>query len=334
MGVVLRLFLVASALLAAVPAGALNHQSLACLECHARLGRPTGTWNERDWRDIGICLGCHDGTATMPDVLRDAPEALARGFVSRGDGRSAGGLNLVGDRGGPSSGGYHEFSGHTIGSPLPPPGFGGTWPPGARLVCKSCHAIHPNGNFRNLGPDPYLRDPEYLAFFGRLFAEGAQPRAAVVGAEADLGIVATDVLVFAGPRVGEGDYDASRVMPIVHPPRDAMNAFCATCHSGFHGDANTRARIAGTPTYVRHPTSGVPIAGRMRERLAEARQPLRVSYATDGTAEVGCLTCHRAHGTRNPFGLVHWDGSSESNDEDGAGAGVESLCLNCHRFDE
>lgn len=325
-----RLLLLVAALLAPFDVAlALGHETLACLECHARLGRPDPSWDERDWRELGLCIGCHDGGTLAPDVVRGAREMVSSGLVAAGEGRSGGGLNLPGDRGGAAAGGYHEYFGHTLGSTQPPPGFAGSWPQGARLVCKSCHAIHSNGNFRNLGPDPYLRDPEYVASFGRLFGDDAQPSFAVVPDAAALAGATTDVLLVQRPGEDAGSFGASRVLYVVHPPRYAMNAFCATCHPAFHGDANTR----DGDDYVKHPTSGVALGAAMREELAGAGQPLRVSYRTDGTPEVACLTCHRAHGTRRPFGLVYWEGESAANGEDGAGAGLETLCSSCHRFD-
>jgi hypothetical protein len=114
----------------------------------------------------------------------------------------------------------------------------------------------------------------------------------------------------------------------------AMNAFCAGCHATFHGAEHTLAAgVGGARSYVRHPTSEVPVPQRIRELLAASAEPLRVGRNDEGEPEVACVTCHRAHGTKNPFGLIHWDPAAAANGEDGAGDGPESLCRTCHDVD-
>jgi hypothetical protein len=307
---------------------ALNHETLRCLDCHARLSTTPEGWEERDWREWGICMSCHDGRGTVPDVIRDAPEMLAAGLITAEDGRSGGALHMQGDGSAGESAGYKEFFGHTIGSTEPPPGSRGRWPQGARLVCKACHAIHSNGNFRNLGRDPYLSDLEYLSTFAELYGEGALPTYAVVPEDFALEDAKTDVLILEAPGTAHGTYRTSRISYVVRSDRHAMNSFCGTCHSAFHGERDTNPGDG----YVRHPTSGVAIGDAMRERLEGSAQRLRVSHRADGTTEVACLTCHRAHGTMNSFGLVHWDLTSSANGENGAGDAPESLCRSCHQM--
>jgi hypothetical protein len=119
-----------------------------------------------------------------------------------------------------------------------------------------------------------------------------------------------------------------------------MDAFCAVCHGAFHGGAVTELTTVGNGTdFVRHPTSTVTLtsvptyagqtiaAGNIRVYQATATQTLLNSDSP------GCLTCHRAHGSANPFGLVYPNvTAAESNNEAGeSGTGVyKNLCKTCH----
>lgn len=308
--------------LALLPSLALPfHDHLACGDCHTpasgALGRPGVV---RGGDETALCLGCHDGR-------REAPAVLHGGGIAGDAGRPAGGLSRLGDR--PErTGGYGEATGHTLGSRARPPGFTGAWT--GALTCKSCHAVHANGRYRNLGPDPFLTDPAYLAF-ARIFDPQALPLAEAIGA-ASPGEVrpGADVLV---PDASLAPDPANAPVLAANGGRNAMDRFCASCHTLLHGDGNTRAG-GSRGSFVRHPTSGVPLAGATGDALERAVQPPRVSWGDAGAAEVGCLTCHRAHGSRHGFGLVWWDRGAARNGEDGAGASAGSLCLTCHRVDE
>jgi hypothetical protein len=80
-----------------------------------------------------------------------------------------------------------------------------------------------------------------------------------------------------------GDYGADNYNAV------AMNTFCAGCHAGFHGAANTGA---GTP-FTRHPTGA--------EADATAKYAFTGSVVTPigetGATYVMCISCHRPHGS-------------------------------------
>lgn len=278
-----------------------GHAKLSCSECHLRTR--SGEQSAKDLRvpnDLDFCLRCHDGGA-LPDVMHGALQQYVSGRLDPASGREAGALNVAGDAG---ADGYAEGNGHTIGSTARPPGFVGDWPDGTPLTCRSCHAVHANGNYRQLGIDPYISDRSYVELSRRLYP-------------ADRWIQGNDVTY--APRQGQ----------------NAINAFCTSCHAGMHGAATVDLRPyarRGT-MYMNHPTSGVPLPDAIQKRLAAFAQPLRVNWREPDSAEVGCLTCHRAHGSKRPFGLVYWDWSSKGNGEDGAGT-FASLCQSCHAVGE
>ena len=142
---------------------------------------------------------------------------------------------------------------------------------------------------------------------------------------------------------------------------NGMNSYCAACHGNFHGDTNT---LGGTSTnsstgvttqhYIRHPTSNVVrtdatftgaftgvkdtdptvVLNSVQGDLVRA-----VFTANDKTAfEVGCLTCHKAHGNDRPFGLLfpsHIGAVSNYEHGDAAALGggdypIRNLCITCH----
>lgn len=324
---VLAVAALAVALVASAREGSGFHGSLSCLECHGRLAA-TGPGRLKGRDETALCLNCHQGRGDAPDVMHAG--SSGRRIVGLDAGRPAGGLNRVGDTSS-AEGGYGEWTGHTLGSTTPPPGFAGTWK-GGPLTCKSCHAVHPNGNFANLGPDPYLTDPTYLALTGSVYRGALLPRAALDGGEGVALVPGADAI--APPVAGSVD-PANRIVLATNGGRNAMNRFCASCHPLFHGAENTVSShgTAGAH-YGRHPTSGVAIVGATREALEDVAQPMRVVRRDGSTAEVGCLTCHRAHGSRHPFALIWWDRRAAVNGEDGAGTSAESLCLSCHRVND
>jgi hypothetical protein len=302
------------------------HERLACGTCHLRMAGVEGPARLVGRDETPLCLECHQGRDNVPDVMHGGRARRA------GDaGRPAGGLNRVGDD--PTlAGGYGEGTGHTLGSSAPPPGFDRGWR--GPLTCKSCHAVHANGRYRHLGPDPYLRTPAYVEFARSVYDLSALPvaRRAPDALPGDV-LSGVDVLV---PDLAYAADPANAPVFAAAPEGthlgSAMDRFCASCHPLFHGEENTA--IPGGRDFVRHPTGGVPIAGAARDGLDRAAQPPRVSWRDARTAEVGCLTCHRAHGSRHAYGLVWWDRDASGNGEDGAGGTPESLCLTCHRVDE
>jgi hypothetical protein len=134
---------------------------------------------------------------------------------------------------------------------------------------------------------------------------------------------------------------------------NGMNTYCAGCHGNFHGTANVD-NLAGTAN-IRHPTSGVvrtdttftgaftgiqgtdPYGAQFDN--AQGTLVRAVFTATNKSAfEVGCLTCHKAHGNGRPFALVFPDHTGTAVDlENGDAAAladgtypIRNLCVTCH----
>lgn len=300
------------------------------------------------------CLTCHDGNPNIPDVLNGNAGANVR---------SAGTLNS-GYAGAVADAAYPAFGGHSIGSATTPPGWTNTitmsagvtaysWTPGTTtLGCNGCHSVHGAVSYRNLGktgPSYTIQssgtaiDPtvDVTEFGGRNYDQGA---------------------IFYGQATGGTNYK--------------MNLLCEKCHGNFHAPSGITA-VSGADTYFqRHPTDSVSftsggslLRGGVTERsgfknllgtqsatLGNStnvkvifKGPADRTVAGDGRAvpgtsemTLGCLTCHKAHGNKNSYGLVFYGdrvgGTSgtvytpvaDTTEEGNGTANVRQLCIQCH----
>jgi hypothetical protein len=305
-----------------------------------------------------LCLMCHDNQTFAPDVY-----ALNTNAASYPQGRAAGGIND------PAAGApYDTWKGHTLGSTATPPGWnpaslGATLPPTwydptGGLECISCHAQHgPATAFRNLG--------SYS-----LGGFAAQARPTYVISTTDTTTQDVWVNIPTGYVAGTGNpatfgpyYDQSKILfnrndttiGTTHSS-NRLDVFCATCHGNFHGgtgDANIGGGTVGAAAdgFIRHPTSlqvmGQATAGGhsslTRYVANTAKVPVYSSAQAAGgftDATPGCVSCHKAHGNQNPFGLFYLNRIPASAiDEQGAWAtgevvndqnGTRNLCGQCH----
>jgi hypothetical protein len=272
-----------------------------------------------------LCLTCHDGTAAH-DVLE------AGSFV-----RQAGGLNRT-----DSSGDYTPLTGHTLGTSAMPPGNDGSYDPGGHgLTCINCHHQHGYAGFGfpdgEKGAYVNLRDIDAR---GPTYARGTNDTAFDVFRRN--GSHSEDSIDFNEP-----DQTAS-----------VYAAWCGNCHTDFHGAANSDniGGVGGTGTsaFVRHPVAGVNIGavggGHSNKDVfatADTGVPgtkthyVQVMTATENwepTAETdvtdhtpSCMSCHKAHGNKNVFGLIYRDPTETGGiTEEGPGSRLEHLCGQCH----
>jgi len=137
-----------------------------------------------------------------------------------------------------------------------------------------------------------------------------------------------------------------------------IDTFCSSCHGDFHGgatDANIGGNVAGVGAqdFIRHPTSkqviGLAANGGQSSltRYVANTNKVKVYSSVAGFTDAtpGCVSCHKAHGNQNPFGLVFLSrtgagstGYDASMPEEGfyntASAGYQqgyrNLCGQCH----
>jgi hypothetical protein len=297
------------------------------------------------------CFACHKDQTNAPDVM-GASDALAP-YPADGQ-RSAGRLNELGD------GAPIENTGHTMGW-LPtatltgPPGFNAanvswlvptaTWGT-EEFNCADCHTPHGGAQYRNIVNGYSMRWSTQLsgtAGTAFTFTDGAKITPSETFTALDTANeVYNSVGYGAGTFSAAGYYAASSIQygtaaTAVHPNK--FNQFCAQCHGNFHGDANTIGSAPGL--FQRHPTTGVSAAATTLWRTAAAFDPATmaakgnwVDGAAKTTFEPGCVTCHKAHGTGNDYGLifpaVSPTGTDAANLEQGTGTVIRGLCSTCH----
>ena len=315
--------------------------TLLCGECHVMHGSTApdassdGPRRALDLQSAGVllkkdvnelCLTCHDDSAVAADVL-GANRGSQPGAV-----RQAGFLNHV-------TGSGRELTGHTLGSLDAAPGSSPTWRPedengpGQGLDCTNCHAPHgeehAGPSYRNLRSD----------------AGTNPPGAGLVTYNDRPGVNDPTRDVFLRRAL---DYDESAVDFNEPDTTDsAMGRFCAGCHGEFHGSPGSAA-IGGTPQgdsytgFVRHPAAGVDIGasgegGSSLRRFETLSNRVKVMSglgvwdpaAPDATPT--CITCHKAHGNANPFGLIYRSGfGTPTENGDSRGGTLEHLCGQCH----
>jgi hypothetical protein len=128
--------------------------------------------------------------------------------------------------------------------------------------------------------------------------------------------------------------------------------WCQNCHVDFHGSggaANMGGQSGGvtasnTNPWKRHPTADVNIGtpnatfissltrfnGLTNRVKVMDSQGLWNGTTADNTVTPSCMSCHKAHGNRNPFGLIFMTGTGATVTEDGDGGVYKDLCRQCH----
>ncbi|MGB2768671.1 MAG: cytochrome c3 family protein [Candidatus Zixiibacteriota bacterium] len=315
--------------------------TLECSECHVMHGSQAHGYNvsgEGTFTSIGasapyeyllrdevnnLCLSCHDGQSSAPDVL----EAKAGLGV-----RQAGALN----RDGASP--YYHADGHTLDATDVAPG--GTWKADSAsgLHCGHCHDPHGDpgsgspdttglGQYRNLRADPGGTSSKWM-----LYAVGTND---------------VNVPVFERSATGGSHYRHTNV-DFNEPLTDGSyyGAWCQGCHTNFHGSSGS-ANMGGSggTAWLRHPSADADIGAvggihSSASLFAGYTNKVKVMTATedwdpDSTAAVtdhtpSCFSCHKAHGNQNSFGLIFMKGTGTVDEEGDDGTEVRDLCKQCH----
>jgi hypothetical protein len=292
-----------------------------------------------------LCLACHDGQSFAPDVLGTNIN------TSPSQGRSAGALN-DNALGGP----YEPWKGHTLDSTTMPPGYDNAYRTtlglssytATGLECIQCHLQHGSAaNYRNLGPRNIAGG--YVSYVLNTTNDSTKdvwiniPTGYVAGS----GSAATFNPLFDSANIfyNRNDTTVGSVKT-----SNKMDTFCSSCHGAFHGGPGDPS-IGGTTVaplseFIRHPTSqatlGTGSGHSQLSRFVANGTKVKVytsNYTTFADASPGCVSCHKAHGNQNPFGLVFLNRNATSVGEQGGYAtgqtenvaqGYRNLCGQCH----
>jgi hypothetical protein len=262
---------------------------------------------------LDLCLSCHDGMAGIPDVL----EADVNGLTERGGGffnqpevLNPRGHNLGRDL---AQGFVREMCArcHWEGDMAT-----------ASVTCIDCHSPHGNGNSRNL---QWAQSPGSEGPMGLFLSPGATGMAryerenirygtandATLREPSNICIDCHHSIMGASDIDGDGDG-----IHELHPVYESETGSLNNINQGLvRGTTNPDHWVEG---------SGVGFDGTQRV-------PFVVSGALDfasadvidpETNGVLCLSCHKAHGSANPFGLV-WEINGQID---------RTGCDQCHLF--
>jgi hypothetical protein len=313
---------------------------------------PAGNYLLKAADPNALCLECHDNQTFAPDVLGATKTA------NDAANRSAGYLNMTTDA--------NSHTGHSLGWIGTAPG--GTFTTDALgLECINCHTQHGRaGIYRNLGPRTGATVPTY-ALNGQAAAE--VPTAPTDFAAA---VAADNIDVFinlpgaytANTSNFDALYETANIQylkrtTLVSGIENASGTQCAYCHGDFHGaidSANIGGETSGSTyeKFNRHPVGGITLgtlggghSAAPGARYAAAESVSRVKvYADNQTtfadATPGCISCHKAHGNGQPFGLIFANRTVAGMTEEGTMAanatptgaetatGQRALCGQCH----
>lgn len=260
-----------------------------------------------------LCLTCHDGSSFAPDVLGTNTSSYVR---------QAGALNR------PGTG--QAATGHTLDATDVAPGSNPPWNEANGLNCTNCHQPHgynANGNaWRNT-----KHDPGNYGFPGVIitYATGTN-------------VLTEDIYqVAAGPMTTH--YATSNVFfNEPDPTKSAYADFCKGCHTDFHGDKGG-AELGGATgeEWYRHPTNDADIGavggghsslgvftGHTNRVKVMSASGVWDPPAADSTPS--CMSCHKAHGNQNAFGLIFMSGTGTVTEQGDDGTTTKDLCKQCH----
>jgi hypothetical protein len=289
-------------------------------------GGPHGALLRQEPNDL--CLACHNNQPWAPDVFGQGTGPAVR--ISGGLNAAPG--HLANDDG------YDVGDGHSLWSTETAPG--GTYAAtGEGLECVHCHAQHGiAAQYRNL--------------LNRGIFSGKALTYAKFTNDLTKDVYERAPLNYDNAAVDFNEPDATK---------SAYGNWCATCHNNFHGSGGSPqmggitqgwSNPAGGVEWIRHPTADVNIgsaAGTHISSLAQFNAATRVNRvkvldsqglwngtAADNTVTPSCMSCHKAHGNKNSFGLIFMGGVGTVTEEgdDGAllsdGAKMIALCRQCH----
>ena len=269
--------------------------SLRCADCHQQ--HESGQPGEGPFSYLlvknsvnELCLSCHDGSVSnAPDV--QYPVTMYSSTLS---GEScAGSFGMAGQ---------DNPNGHNLGiltsTPLRTSGLP------QELTCASCHAVHGNGNYRNL-----LTDPAGVGDSLRV----------EIGIDIMVGRMPDDPPTTGGAAAAYEKDNAGYV--------SGLTQWCSSCHDQLktNGSAAAPAHFNGHPNdvalnqfgyqphsdakhWVQGQGDGFPSSAPAGIARVPVLSPTATSFVASRTPQetdqVSCMSCHKAHGSSNKKGML------------------------------
>lgn len=269
-----------------------------CAECH-RSGAGTAAASAGDSRSqadpLAVCLGCHEDSPGIPDVVGPDVNGLAR--------RAGGHFEAPGRR---------NPNGHDLGY-----GLGGEVGSGAlcarchtgsmataRVTCVDCHDPHGNGRARLLR---WPSQPEATPTIGVFVDPMATGLERYEAEHVAYGTLDSDALREASSVCVDCHHTLSGALH-TDPNRDGAHELHPS-YDSENGARNTIRQGAARGTtspghWERGVGSGFGDTPRVRFVTRGARSYSEARAVSAGSNGVFCLSCHSAHGSDQPFGLA------------------------------
>jgi hypothetical protein len=312
-----------------------EHEDLQCSDCHtmhySEGGQPVTTPSGESYAGPSeyliradsinlLCLSCHDsgtgGTNGGPVVRGVA--AYESSVLKRAGGFFQRTMGIAAHKG-HSLGVLNE----TAPGSNPPVRFS------SGLTCVSCHDPHGNDNYRSLKTSVGNGTNLKVSYINGVYSRQSS--------------IFQNVLQPASLHYSTGNIRYTR-----DDNEDGLSHWCQGCHSDIHsplGRFNSRSLIhqtySGSSEFY-HPTMGVTMSQAMMNRLIDvsgwfnkyaSRVPVvSPSNQIPGTSmnsdnQVGCMTCHKAHGSNNKAGLIYDDAQKAALED---GKSLNQTCQQCH----
>ena len=319
-----------AAVLAAAPAMAGDYHAglnLICSDCHTMHysvshGYDGGTAptlgtgpNERLLKApvADLCLTCHDGSTSAPDVLNANTGTHVR---------EAGALTTLSG----NTGGYDIYMGHTLGSTDPAPG--GTWTDTNGLTCTDCHSAHNAPNASTIDVFGHTTVNPYRNLSRRAGGSSNNITVSYVVGTNDPNYDVNETDATLGQIPTHYSIDNVRFNEPV-TTMSGMGEFCKKCHTNFHG-SHTDANMRDSSHWLRHPTADADLGSTMSTQYSGHANKVKImGSGTTGTPS--CMSCHKGHGNKNAFGLIYMAGTGTVTTEEGDdGTTIRDLCRQCH----
>ncbi|MDO8586735.1 MAG: cytochrome c3 family protein [Armatimonadota bacterium] len=179
-------------------------------------------------------------------------------------------------------------------------------PPGGSVAvdldCTSCHEPHGNAYYRNLN-EVGGEGISYASTTNDPTKDVFQKLA--TGLKYDVSDVSYNL-----PSSGSHHYEQ----------------FCASCHTSIHNDDSSGG-------WLKHPTIGHSVsftAGTVSPLKTLGGLPEAGGSGSLVAGDVSCVTCHKAHGSSHPFGLVYDNRTTTALEDATSSENIRVTCKHCH----
>ena len=257
-----------------------------------------------------LCLSCHDGKDFAPDI---------KGINSNDTYVRAAGALTTG------SGDYTTGNGHTMGSTDAPPNSSMSGYADG-LLCKHCHNIHGNDNYRNLVKRPGIATADITVTY----------KAGSYNPDND-----SQAIQQSSASPMSTHYAVGNIKYRMHLQGSnyGLSKWCRGCHDSYSGTQGCRYddppdTMAQAVTDVKVPgnswwfSTTNPLNSRIPVMSLSGTIP-NTSGSSDNRPF--CGTCHKAHGSTHVDGQI-WDDGTTTNPEDESSTTttIDNTCDQCH----